>query len=246
MLNLRLSKAFQKRKEPVDTLFLDVSGGQIPVRVRRHKRAKRMLLRLATDGSEVILTLPPRGSIRAGMDFARRHTGWVEKARRDFGEPIAFTDGATIPLRGEPHCIEAAREARGAVRLTGSILRVPGDPEGLSEKLTRYLKREARKDVTAAIEHLEREHGLKPTRISIRDTRSRWGSCSSTGTVSFSWRLILAPRNVLFYVVAHELAHLREMNHGPKFWALVAELDPNYEAAKRWLKTNGQTLHRYG
>ncbi len=167
---------------------------------------------------------------------------------------VPFAAGAIIPLRGQPHEIAlAGRVSRRAVvevvPASGSRrprLLVSGAPEHAPRRIADWLEAEARRDLEARVEHHTDQLGLKARRVRVRDQKSRWGSCTSEGHLSFSWRLILAPPFVLDYVAAHEVAHLAEMNHGPKFWRLVARTMPRFEEAKLWLRRNGLDLYRYG
>jgi hypothetical protein len=143
------------------------------------------------------------------------------------------------------------RDTRGGGVIVGSetdelIISVSCDPAHVARRIRDFLVREARRDLAAAIDGYAPRLGQRPVRMTLRDTRSRWGSCTARGELNFSWRLILAPPMVLDYLVAHEMAHLREMNHSPRFWALLGDLCPNVEAAEAWLKRNGSSLHRYG
>ncbi len=139
---------------------------------------------------------------------------------------------------------------RGLVRLEGedgaTILSVAGEPSFLSRRVMDWLKREARRDLQAAVARHTEALGRKHTGLRVGDARSRWGSCTAAGVLTFSWRLVLAPSHVLDYLAAHEVAHLAEMNHGPDFWALVDRLDPRHRAARAWLKQHGAGLHAVG
>jgi hypothetical protein len=152
-------------------------------------------------------------------------------------------------LRGEEHVVEAGEAGPAPVWIDTNedqrIVRVSGRSEHAPRRLLDYLKREARKTLTARTQELTSRIGLAPKRITVRDTESRWGSCSADRALSFSWRLILAPPFVLDYVVAHEVAHMRHMNHGPRFWNLVRELVGDVDSPQAWLSANGPLLHRY-
>jgi len=159
---------------------------------------------------------------------------------------VAFAAGAVIPLAGVPHRIRHDSGARGAVRRDGTELFVSGRPEHLARRLSDWLKGEARRVIAPLAREKAARIGCKPSGITIRDTRSRWGSCSARGGLSFSWRLVLAPEWVLDYVVAHEAAHLAHLNHGDDFWRTVAELTVAMDDARDWLGQHGTMLHRYG
>jgi hypothetical protein len=155
-------------------------------------------------------------------------------------------DGALILLRGEHHTVRAAGRMRGVVSLDPQAreIVVPGAPQHLKRRLQDWLKREAEKELRAASQRYAGAMAARFERLSVRDQKSRWGSCTSTGVLSYSWRLIMAPPMVLDYVAAHEVAHLREMNHSPRFWRLVLTHCREAKAAKDWLRRHGASLHR--
>jgi len=161
-----------------------------------------------------------------------------------------FAHGAVLPVRGVPHVVLHRPDLRGRARLEhtdqGHVLLVPGEAAHLTRRVSDFLKAEARRDFETAAAHYAARLGVTLGRISIKDTRSRWGSCSARGDLSFSWRLILAPPEVLDYLAAHEVAHLREMNHSANYWAILEELCPATARAETWLKAHGASLHRYG
>ncbi len=157
-----------------------------------------------------------------------------------------------MPFRGAPHRIVLREGVRGVVRVEPGLrgehptLAVHGAAPHAARRVTDFLKREARRDLIAAVARHAAALGVATGRLTLKDTTTRWGSCSVSGDLSFSWRLILAPPYVLDYLAAHEVAHRREMNHGPRYWAHVARLVPDYDRAEDWLKAYGATLHRYG
>ena len=241
-------------------LLVDSDGTEISVPTRHSRRATRMLLRVdpARGGPELVL--PDGVAADRAADFARRHIGWLRARLDRLPSRVAFADGAVIPVLGIDHRIRHRPDQRGGVwradaategpemqgpEQRGPELHVAGDPAHLPRRLTDWLKAEAKREIAPrARDHaaiLERRLG----RVSVRDTRSRWGSCSARGDLSFSWRLILAPEPVLDYVVAHEAAHLVEMNHSVRFWRLVERLMPDYERWRTWLKHHGARLHAY-
>lgn len=177
------------------------------------------------------------------IDFARDHEGWMRKHLSKRLKPLPINFGGSVLFDGEYRRIEP-RSGR-AVRFDDGVLYVPGNSEKLRSKLRAYFKTMARERMVAASVHyanlLEKPIG----RITLRDTRSRWGSCSSDGNLMYSWRLVMAPRPVQAYVAAHEACHLIEMNHSDAYWALVARIYPDYKTHRNWLKKNGALLHRY-
>jgi predicted metal-dependent hydrolase len=221
------------------------------VRVRRHRQARRYTLRIDAASRAVVLTIPPRGSVREAKDFAQKHGAWIAARLKRLPEAAPFSHGVEVPLRGVPHRIVHRRGERGTVWTETADdgecqICVAGEAAHVNRRVGDFLKREAQRDLDAAARRYARELGVAIKRISIRDQSSRWGSCSSTGVLSFSWRLVLAPPYVLDYLAAHEVAHLLELNHSPRFWRLVARLYGSTERAKVWLDVHGTDLHRFG
>jgi len=239
-------------RRPVEPQTIEIAfeSSIYPVHLRRHRQARRYTLRINAATREVILTIPPRGSLKEARAFAQKHGAWIAARLRRLPEATPFTDGAMVPLRGVPHRIEHRPGARGTVWTEVSsggepILCVAGATPHINRRISDYLRREARRELEIASLKFAATLGVAIKRVSVRDQSSRWGSCSTTGVLSFSWRLILAPPFVLDYVVAHEVAHMRHMNHGPRFWKLVKDLSPTSDAAQEWLSRNGPLLHRY-
>jgi predicted metal-dependent hydrolase len=221
------------------------------VRLRRHQRARRYTLRIQTATREVILTMPPRGTVKEARAFAQKHGGWIAARLGRLPEAVRFAHDVVVPFGGVPHRIAHRRGRRGTVWTEASadgepLLCVAGEAPHIDRRIGDYLRREARRELEAASLHFAAALGVAIRRVAVRDQASRWGSCSSTGVLSYSWRLILAPAFVLSYLAAHEVAHLVEMNHSARFWRLVRRLYPDHERAKAWLDVNGSDLHRYG
>ncbi|MBB4301938.1 hypothetical protein GGD81_000962 [Rhodobium orientis] len=230
--------------------LLTIDGADIRVRLRRDARARRFTLRLPASGGDPVVTLPADGCSRAARNFAERERHWLAARLKRRPDSVAFEEGALVPLRGIEHRIVSGGRHRGTVRREdgdlGPRLVVFGAAEHLSRRLTDWLKREARADIEAAVADHAARLKVTPGRVTLRDTTTRWGSCSSSGALSFSWRLVLAPPEVLDYVAAHEVAHLKEMNHSPRFWRHVETLCPGMEEPRAWLRSNGPRLHAYG
>jgi len=221
------------------------------VRVRRHRQARRYTLRIHSVTREVVLTMPPRGSLKQASAFAQKHGAWIAARLERLPKAAPFADGAVVPLRGLDTRIVHRRGVRGTVWLeTGRdgerLLCVAGAEPHIPRRVRDYLKREAKADLDTASQCAADALGVTIKRVSIRDQSSRWGSCSTTGVLSYSWRLILAPAFVLDYLAAHEVAHLIEMNHSRRFWKLVERICPHMVRAKNWLDAHGTELHRYG
>jgi predicted metal-dependent hydrolase len=220
------------------------------VRVRRHRQARRYTLRIHSATREVLLTMPPRGSLKEARDFAQKHGGWIAARLDRLPAPAPFAHGTTLPLRGVDHKIVHRPNKRGTVwiEVDGEERRlcVAGEEPHVARRIRDFLKREAKSDLEAASYAAADRLGVRVKRVSIRDQSSRWGSCSTTGVLSYSWRLILAPPFVLDYLAAHEVAHLVEMNHSRRFWRLVERICPHLTRAKTWLDVHGTNLHRFG
>jgi len=214
----------------------------LEVTLRRSARARRYSLRVSQLDGRVTLTLPKRAPLSDGLDFLREKEGWIRGHLADQPDDQPVRLGGSVPFRGRPVPIVAGT-GRGA-RLFEGGLAVPGAADGVPVRVRALLVTEARAALCAAVDRYTAQLGRRHGRLTLRDPRSRWGSCSSRGDLMFSWRLIMAPPEVLNYVAAHEVAHLAEMNHSPAFWATVERLLPGYGAPRAWLRANGAALHR--
>lgn len=200
-------------------------------------------MRVSGLDGRVTLTLPRHVPEREALQFAHDKAAWLRRQLGGRPEQVVICHGVELPVEGRPLLI-----APGAGRLVheaGDKVLVPGAQERVATRLQAYLKTRARDRLASASDHYAALLGRDYTRLTLRDTRSRWGSCSAQGALNYSWRLILAPPEVLRYVAAHEVAHLQEMNHAPAFWAVVGDLMPEYNAPRRWLRENGAALHKY-
>lgn len=225
-------------------LILD--GRKVPVKIRRNTNAGRMSLRVNQQDGSVILTLPPHLAASHGLDFAMSKADWLAARLAALPDGTPFEAGAILPLLGVPHRLRHDPVGRGGVWVADREIHVSGRPEHFARRLTDWLKREARKEITSLALPMAAAIGKSVGRVRLKDTRSRWGSCSAHGDLAFSWRLVLAPGHVLAYVVAHEVAHLEQMNHSEAFWRVVGRLIPDVAEPQAWLKRNGAQLHRYG
>ena len=244
-----LKKPVRSKPKPLETVkrTLDVGDRAMPLTIRENRRATRITLRIEPGGRALNLTVPAGLLKREIDDFLDRHQGWLLTKLAKFSADNAIRPGGHIAFRGVPHRIEHTGTLRGlteAVLIDGEpVLRVSGLEDHMGRRLSAFFKKEARKD----LEVLVARHAAairKPIKsVSMKDTRSRWGSCSWDGNLSFSWRIVMAPPLIIDYLAAHEVAHLKEMNHGPKFWALCRELCPRMEEARKWLKQHGSQLH---
>lgn len=223
---------------------VELRAQPFPCQVVRHRGARRMTLRVAPAGIRV--TVPPRTPAREIDAFLRASAGWVqEQSARLAPAPAPLRSGDRLALLDDALVLEVREGGRaGAVR-RGDRLAVTTSPGGGAEgPVEAWYRREARALITPRVHAVAGGLGVTARRVAIRDPRSRWGSASGTGTLSFSWRLALAPERVLDYVVAHEVCHLRRPDHSPAFWALVAEVFPAHAEARAWLRSEGALLHR--
>jgi predicted metal-dependent hydrolase len=242
----RQSVVFFRKPPPPRHELLRIDGRVLEVRVNLNPRARRMIVKVNPATGEISVTAPSRRGLGAALDFARGEKDWIAGQLAKAPGAVALAAGATIPFRGTRHEIRPAARGPAPVWIADGVIWVRGKAEHAPRRVQDFLKREARNTFEVrALEHAARL-GVKPARVTVRDTSSRWGSCSSARSLSFSWRLILAPEFVLDYVVAHEVAHLREMNHSPRFWALVRALVADLDAPQDWLRINGRELQRYG
>lgn len=215
----------------------------IPLNIRRSSRARRISLRLSQLDGRVTLTLPSRLPLEEALEFAREKESWLREHLSQRDETVLVGLGSLVPVEGQQRRIEAG-QGRSIKEVEGQLT-VPGQAEQVSRRLEAYLKQRARDRLAAASDHYSEKLGRPYTRLTLRDTRSRWGSCTADGRLMYSWRLILAPPEVLSYVAAHEVAHLQEMNHSHAFWDVVTDLYGDWQAARGWLHRNGAGLHRY-
>ncbi len=235
-------------------LSVTLEGDAHSVALRRSPRARRMTLRLRNASRDFVLTLPQNVTLAVARDFLERQKGWMSERLRRLPATVALAPGAIIPLRGVAHrvvhrpaglrdvTIEASGEGGGPFL----NLCVSGPQAHVPRLLLAYLKREAQRDLDAAVRFHASKIGKPVKRVTIRDTTSRWGSCSSTGNLNFSWRLVFAPAYVLDYLAAHEVAHLLHMDHSPRFWKVAHQLSSDVDRAEAWLKTQGAKLHHIG
>ncbi len=233
--------------------FVEVAHAGRPVRiaVKRVNQARRFTLKVRTATGDAVLTMPVRGSMRAARDFAERHAAWVGERLDRLPGRIPFEAGSTVPLRGEKTVIVYRPSLRAAAWIEADEAGRPricvgGTPAQQRARVLDLLRREARRDLGAAVARHAAAAGRTVSGVTLRDTRSRWGSCTARGTLNFSWRLVMAPPVVLDYLAAHEVAHLVHMDHSPAFWAVAGRLAADLASAEAWLKRHGAGLHRFG
>lgn len=220
--------------------------GNFPLILRRHPRAKHLKLRFEARSGTALLTLPPGVSDRKAIQFAKKHHDWLRKQYEISPETTSLTHGETIPYQGKDLEIFHDPDITATVHIKNDRLIVGGPLSGFETRLENWLRKQARSALIEAVDRFELRLKSRPHKVVVRDTRSRWGSCSTRKTLSFSWRLIMAHPDILHYVVAHEMAHLVEMNHSPAFWRLVEKMYPDWKESRRWLKTEGSSLMLIG
>jgi len=235
-----------KQISGADETRIKVGNQSIRLRIVRQPRAKRLSIRIDAAAGEPVLILPPKASLRQGLRFIDSHADWIGEKLRALPKAEPFAPGAVIPYHGIPTLLVHSGKLRDATHTRGQTIVTGGDKSQFARRIEDFLRNEARTHVLDRTEFYGRQIGKKPSRVTIKDTKSRWGSCTPERALSFSWRLVLAPAQVFDYVIAHECAHMKELNHGPRFWALVKKVDPNYEVHRAWLDQYGATLHAYG
>jgi predicted metal-dependent hydrolase len=221
-------------------------GRTLPIVVRSSERAARLALRVHPARFAVEIVLPHGTSAKSALRFFESRCGWVIARAAKLPSPVPFEEGAIVPILDHPHRIVRAAPGSPVFRIGQGTIEVSGAPEHLARRTQRGLRDTARSILADKTRVLARGLVRQPARISVGDASSRWGSCARSGNIKYSWRLLMAPVSVLDYVVAHEVAHLVELNHSAQFWRLVAELHPEYQRDRSWLMRHGGELHRYG
>jgi predicted metal-dependent hydrolase len=223
------------------------AGDALPVTFLRSARARRASLRVDPARRRIVLTAPLRMARGTAVRFAESQAGWIAARLKRLPIPRPFADGAEVPVFGAPHLVRHRPGARGTVWLEDGEIHVAGRAEHLPRRLRDWLTAHLRTRLVPLVHAKAAEVERAPKRITVRDSRSRWGSCGPDATMSFSWRLVFAPPEVLDYLVAHEVAHLVHLNHGPRFWALARRLTAGpIEGPQAWLRANGEALLQYG
>lgn len=217
--------------------------------LRVSKRARRMTLRLDPESRAVHLIVPPRMNINTALDFATLHRAWIREKISELPAPVPFHDGAIIPFMGRDHYLEIIGDdtRRGtAITAKNRIITVETPMDDPTPRIERFMRDRIRDELDTLARNKAAEIRRRVGDVRVRDTRSRWGSCAEDGNLSFCWRLVFAPREVMDYVVAHEVAHLVHFDHSSAFWRLCDRLSVDMNYGRDWLKENGQTLMSYG
>ncbi|MCB1563658.1 MAG: M48 family metallopeptidase [Alphaproteobacteria bacterium] len=219
------------------------------IKLKPSTRARRMALRMDTRERLFTLVLPPGASLKKALSFAQKHEDWMLSRLEELPTPISFTDGACLPVFGQVRYLRISFDKtlkRTNITLKEKEIFVSTNKEDPAPRIVRFLKK-------LAIEHLQelatqkaQSIGKTVSAVSVRDTTSRWGSCSTDGRLSFSWRLIFAPPAALDYVVAHEVAHLEHLNHSKAFWNVCRDLSNDYLEGRHWMDNHGAELMRFG
>ncbi|MHA6299732.1 M48 family metallopeptidase [Devosia sp. CAU 1758] len=234
----------RQRPAPPNTTQIELDGVDVSIAVKVSARARSFRLSLPASGP--LLTLPEKARWADAEAFLHRHRHWLAARLPRTAQIQRLIAGVEIPLRGVPHLVVPTGALRGRVELgetdEGPTLRVPGDAAHQPRRLYDWLKAEALADLNAQSSFHAERLGVDVKQVRLRSQSSRWGSCSSSGTINYNWRLILAPPYVLDYVAAHEVAHLIEMNHSPAFWATVTRTLPDMARGRAWLKAHGRNL----
>jgi predicted metal-dependent hydrolase len=239
--------------QPPGGFEIPYAGAVYKIKLKRSASARRYTLRISSARHDIILTMPACGSLKEARSFTERNMAWIAARVERLPKGIEFLPGAIFPLRGILHLIVHCPDQRGGIIKSEEggpeqprNLNVNGALPHVPRRIRDYLLREARRDFETAVEHHCAHLGIPARKITLRDTTSRWGSCSASGSLNFSWRLIMAPSFVLDYLAAHEVAHLKHLNHSAQFWTVLATLSPDVERAEKWLKMHGSELLRYG
>ncbi|MEL6112161.1 MAG: SprT family zinc-dependent metalloprotease [Pseudomonadota bacterium] len=232
---------------------IDLGDRSVPVEARINRRARRLIVKVDSLQGVVHLTAPSRRALADAVRFAQERRGWIREELAAGPKAHPFETGGLCPYAGVPHRIVADGGPRAPVRRLPQTadggphrLVVGGEAAHVNRRVCDWLKREARRVLTDRAGFYAGELGRTHGRIRVNDTRSRWGSCSENGTLSFSWRLILAPPAILDYVAAHECAHLVHMNHSKAYWRVLAGLGVDAGAARQWFQHHGPRLFSYG
>lgn len=245
MINLLRGLQILRQAPKLEARTITINGAEVILTFRRNARCRRMIIRLTSDGAGIVLTLPPRASEASALRFVESSRDWLAKTMGARAPLIKSVDGQILLFQGMPYRIKATGGSRGIIAITDQDIVVPGEAMHVPRRLKDWLKAQAKRELTQASHTYAAAMGVKFRKLTLRDQSTRWGSCSSGGDLSYSWRLILAPAHVLDYVAAHEVAHLKEMNHGPGFWRLVLAHCSTAKESRIWLRAHGRKLHRY-
>ena len=215
-----------------------------PLKVVKSSRAKRLSLRIDEKLHLPILTLPKRCSIAKAKEFLSLHHDWVINMLGRLPAKQTFQSGSTFSFFGQPCQIEHCPQNRYTA-FANNVLQVSGEAEFLHRRTTDFLKKQTLEKITALSMQVAAQLNVKIASVTLKDTKSRWGSCSSLGNINYNWRICLAPLDVIEYLVCHEVSHLKHANHSADFWQCVEKICPHYQASRLWLKKHGRSLYQY-
>ena len=221
-----------------------IRNEQVPLNVRISARARRIKIRLEAS-RQLTLVVPKQLEAQQALTFLKQEEAWIDRQLTRLEKPVELKPGVTLPLYGEEHILVHDPALRGLGAREDGVLILSGSAEFFKRRFEDWAKKDIKGYLRENVDVYSRKMGVRAGRITVRDQKSRWGSCSSKGHLNFSWRLIFMPRHVSGYVIAHEVAHLVHMDHSAAFWALVESHYPEMKSAKMWLKKNGSSVHRY-
>lgn len=225
--------------------WLEHNGTRIPLTVRRHRQARRISLRITPAGDGAVLTLSHKASLEKALGFARSKADWLIHHLRKAPVLVKLQEGAEIPILGKP-CVILHQPGRGITHLDNGKLVVHGSAEFIHRRAKDFLYKMLQAYCLEVAQGMAEGLDRKVLSVRISAMRSRWGSCAASGRLAFNWRLVFAPQEVVHYLIAHEVAHLVEMNHSKRFWQVVARLCPDYAVQRHWLKRMGNSLYGFG
>ena len=224
--------------------YITVEGCELPIIIAKNRRAKRLIIRYDNKQEAVKLTLPRFVSERSGLAFVESKQAWIAAQRKVVRSKTPFANGARIPLCGKEYILKHIG-GRGLARIENDEIHISGAEEFMPRRVRDFIKKHTLEEITRLVALTTPILQKAPSGIALRETTSRWGSCSTSGQLSFCWRLAFAPHSVLNYVVCHELAHLIHHNHSKAYWTLLAQLCSHVDASEAWLKVNGQSLWNF-
>lgn len=215
------------------------------IKIIKSPSAKRLTLRIDAKDRIPVLSIPSRCSSAKAVDFVNQHRNWIEENMAKIPVAKAFEDEEAISILGKIYTIKHSPLSRRGVYSEGDFLYVSGAKEFLHRRICDYIKKTAKKEFLKISQQLAQKIGCHVKSVSIKDTKSRWGSCSTLDNINYNWRIALAPDFVIYYLMAHEVSHLKHPDHSKSFWQCVKNLDPRCGEGRLWLKTRGKELYLY-
>jgi len=232
-------------KTPLEILYIPYRETEYKIFLKTNNLAKRLILKADPVTAQIILVKPQRTSKKKAIEFAIKNSKWIENEIKSFKPKIDFIAGSLIPILGEPCELTHIESKLNNVSKEGPKIIITCKKEDMPEKLRNWIKQEAKEIITNVAKTYSDKVSKKFRRLSIKEMNYRWGSCSKEGNLNFSWRIFMTPRRVFDYIIAHEVAHLVELNHSMRFWKTVDLLNNDRLFATKWLKENNEQLHRY-